>query len=102
MHHYRSRLDCLEVDDVRWHTYEDHRAVHPFQLIVTFSGWLMSGKERVYRQLPERVKRQFAFVHDVPRHPPTDPKMPKEVLPTLIIDPSLWYYPNWVHRCQRA
>jgi len=62
VHHYRLLLDRLEVDDVRWHTHEDHKVVHPFQLIVTYSGWLMCRKERVYRHLPERVKRQFAFV----------------------------------------
>ena len=66
MHHYRLRLDHLEVDDVKFSTYDDHRAVRPFQLMCTYSGWLMCGKERVYRHLPERVKRQFDFVHDVP------------------------------------
>jgi len=56
VHHYRLRLDHLEVDDVKFSTYDDHRAVRPFQLMCTYSGWLMCGKERVYRHLPERVK----------------------------------------------
>ena len=99
VHHYRLLLDRLEVDDVRWHTYEDHREIRPFQLIVTYSGWLICGKERVYRHLPERVKRQFAFVQDVPRHRPIVLKMPREMLTTVLIDPVPWYYPDWVHRC---
>jgi hypothetical protein len=33
-------------------------------------------KERVYCHLPERVKRQFFFVHDVPRHPSAVAQMP--------------------------
>jgi len=47
VHHYRLLLDLLEVDDVRFSTYDDHRAVSHFQLICTYSGWLMCGKERV-------------------------------------------------------
>jgi len=38
VHHYRSRLDRLEVDDVKWSTYDEHRAMRPFQLISTYSG----------------------------------------------------------------
>lgn len=68
MHHCRLRLDRLEVDDVRFSTYSDHREVRPFQLLCTYLGWLMCGKERVYRHLPERVKRQLFYVHDVSRH----------------------------------
>ena len=102
MHHYCLLLDRLEMDDVRWHTYEDHREIRPFQLIVSYSGWLMCGNERVYRHLPERVKRQFAFVHDIPRHPSDVAEMPQEMLTIVFIDPAAWFYPDWVHRCQRA
>ncbi|XP_024632223.1 protein MAIN-LIKE 2-like [Medicago truncatula] len=38
VHHYRSWLDHLEVDDVRFSTYGDHREIHLFQLIVTYLG----------------------------------------------------------------
>jgi len=97
VHHYRLQLDRLDVDDVRFSTYDDHRAVRPFQLMCTYSGWLMCGKERVYHHLPERVKRQFDFVQDVPRHPSDA----AEMLATVLLDPSAWFYPDWRHRCQR-
>ena len=61
VHYYRLRLDRLEVDDVRFCTYGDHRGVHPFQILCNYSKWLMCGKQRVYCHLPERVKRQFEF-----------------------------------------
>ena len=67
MHHYRLWLDRLEVDDVRFCTYGDHRGVRLFQILRTYSGWLMCGNQRVYRHLPERVKRQFEFVQEVMR-----------------------------------
>ena len=102
MHHYRSRLDRLEVDDVRWSTYDDHREIPPFQFSVTYSGWLMCGKERVYCHLPERVKRQFGFIHDIPRHPSDVLEMPKELLATVLIDPVAWFYPDWRQRCERS
>lgn len=72
VHHYRLRLDHLEVDDVRFSTYGDHRDVHPFQLLC--------GKNRVCRHLPERVKRQLSFVQDVPRHPSSVVPVPTQFL----------------------
>jgi len=62
----------------------------------------MCGKERVYRYLPERVKRQFDFVQDVPRHPSALVQMPTQMLTTVLLDTQAWFYPDWVHRCQRA
>jgi len=52
----------------------------------------MCGKERVYRHLPERVKRQFGFVQDIPRPPSDVPEIPKEMLATVLKDPCLWFY----------
>jgi len=74
--HYRLLLDRLKVEDVRFSTYGDHIEVRPFQLLCTYSGWLMCGKERVYRHLPKRVKRRFFYVQDVPRHPSDVAQMP--------------------------
>jgi hypothetical protein len=102
VHHYRRLLDCLEVDDVKWYTYDDHRAVHPFQTICTYSGWLMCRKERVYRHLPERVKRQFGYIHDVPRHPSDVFKIHAEMVATVFRDPRRWCYTDWGERCERA
>ncbi|AET01313.1 hypothetical protein MTR_8g011090 [Medicago truncatula] len=91
VHHYRSRLDRLEVYDMKWSTYDDHRAVHPFQLINTYSGWLIRGKgwcAVIYLGL----KRQFGFVQDIPIHPLDVPEIPKEMLATVLKDPRLWFY----------
>jgi hypothetical protein len=101
VHHYRLRLDRLEMDDVRFCTYGDHRGVRPFQLLCTYSGWLMCGKERVHSHLHERVKRQFEFVQDVPRHPSSVVQMPTQVLTTVLLDAQAWFYPDWRQRCQR-
>jgi len=97
--HYRLRLDRLEADDVRLSTYGDHRDVRPFQLLCTYSGWLMCGKDRVYRHLPDRVKRQLDFVQDVLRHPSAVAEMPTEMLTIVLLNPGAWFYPDWVHRC---
>jgi hypothetical protein len=44
----------------------------------------MCGKERVYRHLPERVKRQFFFVQDIPRHPSDVAQVPTQLLTTVL------------------
>jgi len=102
VHHYRLRLDHLEVDDMRFSTYGVHREMHPFQFLCTYSGWLMCGKERVYRHLPERVKRQFSFVQDVPRHPSSIVQVPTQLLTIVLLDTQAWFYLDWEHGCERA
>ena len=62
----------------------------------------MCGKERVYRHLLEWVKRQFDFVQDIPIHPSAVAQMPTQMLTTVLLDAQAWFYPDWVHRCQRA
>lgn len=62
----------------------------------------MCGTERVYRHLPERVKRQFDFIHNIPRHPSEVPEMPNEILATLLITPSPWFYTDWGQRFRRV
>jgi len=102
VHHCRLRLDRLEVDDVWFSTYGDHREVRPFQFLCTYSGLLMYGKERVYRHLPERVKRQFSFVQDVPRYPSSVVQVPTQLLTIVLLDTQAWFYPDWEHGCERA
>ncbi|XP_024642097.1 uncharacterized protein [Medicago truncatula] len=101
VHHYRLLLDRLEVDDVRFSTYGDHREIHPFQLIVTYSEWLMCGKERVYRHLPEWVKRHLFYVHDVPRHPSSVAQMPTHSLTTVLQNAQAWFFTAWGDACER-
>jgi len=55
----------------------------------------------VYRHLLERVKRQFEFVLDVPRHLSFVSQMPTQLLTTVLLDAQAWFYPDWRQRCQR-
>jgi hypothetical protein len=101
VHHYRLLLDRLEVDDVRFCTYGDHREVRPFQVLCTYSVWLMSGKERVYRHLPEGVKRQFFFIQNVPRHPSDVAQVPMQLLTTVLQNAQAWFYNDRGSGCEK-
>ena len=68
---YRALLDRLEMADVCWRPYEEHREIQKFDEIFWYSGWIMCGVDKMYRHLPERVKRQYGYVQDIPR-PSTD------------------------------
>jgi len=59
----------LEVDDVRWCTYDDRREALPFQEIYAYYGWVLYRKQRVYRHLLKRVKMQYGYDKDIPSHP---------------------------------
>jgi len=52
-------------------SYKEHRDIQDFEEIFWYSGWIMSSIEKVYHHLPERVKWQYEYVHDIPI-PPTD------------------------------
>ena len=96
--HYRRILDRLEVNDVKWSTYDDHRAICPFQLICPYSEWLVCGKERVHRHLPEWVKRQYIYIQNIPRHR-------SYVLVDMVANMSRDYHPwcitEWGQRVER-
>lgn len=49
VHIYCLALDSLEVEDVVFRTYKDRREVHPFEDIFCYSGWVLYGKQRLYR-----------------------------------------------------
>jgi len=66
---YRSLLDSMQFDDVIWRPYEEHKEIQGFEEIFWYSGWVMCGVVRVYRHFPERVRRQYGYVQNVPRHP---------------------------------
>jgi len=61
----------------------------------------MCGKERVYRHLPERVKRQIFFVHDVPRHPSSVAEVSTQLLTTVLLDAQARFYTAWGDGCER-
>ncbi|XP_039688062.1 protein MAINTENANCE OF MERISTEMS-like [Medicago truncatula] len=66
---YRSLLDRIQLDDVCWRPYEEHREIQDFEEVFWYSGWIMCGVRRAYRHLPERVLRQYGYVQTIPRHP---------------------------------
>jgi len=59
---YRSLLDHIMFDDVCWRPYEEHMDFQAFEEVFWYSGWIMCGDRRVYRDLPERVLRQYGYV----------------------------------------
>ena len=54
----RERLDRLQISDVCWEPYVDHRAEHPFPDIAWYSGCIKCGLV-VEPYHPEWVLRQF-------------------------------------------
>ena len=66
---YRSLPDKVGFDDVTWRLYEEHREIQDFEEIFWYSGWIMCGIDKVYRHFPRRVRRQYKYVQNVPRHP---------------------------------
>jgi len=61
----------MEHCHVTWRPYEHRRDVTPFQDMCWYSGWIMAGKQKMVRHLPERVVRQYGYVQKVPRPPTT-------------------------------
>ena len=68
---YRALFDRLEMDDIWWRPYEEHKEIQAFEEIFCYSSWIMCDVEKVYRHLLERVERKYRYVQDVPR-PPTN------------------------------
>ncbi|XP_024626761.1 protein MAIN-LIKE 1-like [Medicago truncatula] len=102
VHHYHRLLDRIWVDDAKWSTYHDHRAVRHFQIICTYSRWLICGKERVYRHLPKRVKRQFGYMQDIPKHPSDVPEILVDMMANVFKEPRPWCYSDWEERYEKA
>ncbi|GAU25842.1 hypothetical protein TSUD_31060 [Trifolium subterraneum] len=63
----RTSLDRMEVDEVTFCPYEDHRQTRPFQDISWYSGWIMCGSSMICPHLPERILRQYGHVQSIPR-----------------------------------
>ncbi|KAK2415979.1 protein MAIN-LIKE [Trifolium repens] len=50
---HRTILDRMDMDEVVWQPYEDHRHVRPFQDYAWYSGWIMCGTAMICPHLPE-------------------------------------------------
>ncbi|XP_039684137.1 protein MAINTENANCE OF MERISTEMS-like [Medicago truncatula] len=83
---YRSLLDRIQLDDVCWRPYEEHREIHDFEEVFWYSGWIMCGVRRVYRHLPERVLRQYGYVQTIPRHPTDVRDLPPPSIVQMFVD----------------
>ncbi|MCI25722.1 putative IMP dehydrogenase/GMP reductase [Trifolium medium] len=71
---HRTTLDCMEVDEVTFCPYEDHRQTRPFEDISWYTGRIMCGSAMICPYLPERVLRQYGHVQSIPRHPDVSAK----------------------------
>jgi hypothetical protein len=65
---YRTHLDALDLMRVVMAPYGAHCQASLFQQVSLDSRWLRCG-DRMVKYLPERVLRQFGWVHTIPRHP---------------------------------
>ena len=67
---YRERLDRLQIPNVCWIPYGEHREVRDFHVRSCYSGLLRWGPVAIYYRL-ERVVRQFGYTQTIPA-PPVD------------------------------
>ena len=65
---YRKQLDRLTFDVVCWILYGDHHSFREFRLISLFFELIRWGPFIVIHR-PERVVRQFGYLHNIPPHP---------------------------------
>ncbi|GAU17210.1 hypothetical protein TSUD_178400 [Trifolium subterraneum] len=66
---HRTTLDRMEVDEITFRPYEDHRHIRLFEDICWYNGWIMCGSVMICPYLSERVLRQFGHVQSILRHP---------------------------------
>jgi len=60
--------------------------VTPFQDVCWYYGWIMAGKQKMVRHLPERVLRQYGYVQSVPRPLTTImPLVPLDVVVAFLV-----------------
>nr|ABN05849.1 IMP dehydrogenase/GMP reductase, putative [Medicago truncatula] len=76
----------MQLDDVCWRPYEEHREIQDFEEVFWYSGWIMCGVRRVYRHLSERVLRQYGYVQTIPRHPTDVRDLPPPSIVQMFVD----------------
>ena len=69
--HYRGVVDLMEHTNVIWRPYESRRDLTLFRDICCYLGWIMGGRDRMCRHLPERLLRQYNYVQTIHRPPTT-------------------------------
>nr|XP_027187862.1 protein MAIN-LIKE 1-like [Cicer arietinum] len=53
---FRKALDEIDVDDICWTSYEEHRLKRPFEDVSLFRGWIR-WSPKMYAHLPDKVLR---------------------------------------------
>nr|XP_012575551.1 protein MAINTENANCE OF MERISTEMS-like [Cicer arietinum] len=61
---FRKALDEIDVDDICWTPYREHRPKRPFEVVSLFRGWIRWGP-KMYAHLPDRVLRQYEHVQTI-------------------------------------
>nr|XP_004506469.1 protein MAIN-LIKE 1-like [Cicer arietinum] len=61
---FRKALDEIDVDEVSWTPYEDHRLKRPFEDVSLFRGWIRWGP-KMYAHLPDIVLWQYGHVQTI-------------------------------------
>jgi len=86
---FRGLLDSIEHCHVTWMSYEHQRDVTPFQDVCWYSGWIMAGKQKMVRHLPERVLRQYEMF-----------RLFLDLLLRFCLLPQhMWLLPSWSLLC---
>nr|XP_027192398.1 protein MAINTENANCE OF MERISTEMS-like [Cicer arietinum] len=57
----RKTLDEIDVDEVCWTPYEEHRVKRPFEEVFLFQGWIRWGP-KMYAHLSNKVLRQYGHI----------------------------------------
>nr|XP_004510910.1 protein MAIN-LIKE 1-like [Cicer arietinum] len=61
---FRKALDEIDVDDICWTPYIEHRSKRPFEVVSLFRWWIRCGP-KMYAHLPDRVLRQYGHVQTI-------------------------------------
>nr|XP_004492202.1 protein MAIN-LIKE 1-like [Cicer arietinum] len=55
---FRKALDEIDVDDICWTPYIEHRLKRPFEVVSLFRGWIRWGP-KMYAHLPDRISHPY-------------------------------------------
>nr|XP_012568249.1 protein MAIN-LIKE 1-like [Cicer arietinum] len=65
---FRKALDEIDVDEICWTPYEEHRLKQPFEDVSLFRGWIRWGP-KMYAHLLDRVLQQYGHVQTISGSP---------------------------------
>ncbi|XP_073222593.1 protein MAINTENANCE OF MERISTEMS-like [Cicer arietinum] len=65
---FRKALDEIDVDQVYWAPYKEHRVKRPFEDVSLFKGWIRLGP-KMYTHLLDMVLHHYSYVQTIPGSP---------------------------------